>query len=339
MAILHLCQNLKARLALSLILLFPFNSTAHAQMGDIRPVHDPRIIQAGDDFYCFSTGNGIPIRQSKDLITWQRIGSVFTDAPAWIAKDFPNTKYFWAPDISYFAGSYHLYYTVSRFGENDSRIALATNATLDPQDAHYHWVDRGKVADTHLGDNWNAIDPAIAFDSDKNPWLVMGSFWDGIKLRRIDPTTGLTSQGDNTLYSLARRPKTGAIEAPYIIHTSDYYYLFVSFDYCCRGIHSTYKIAVGRSRQITGPYLDDTGKPMLDGGGTILLASRDNIIGPGHCGIFSAFGVDWLAHHFYDAFNYGRPTLQIQPLYWNAKGWPVIGNPIATTKQSLSSKS
>jgi arabinan endo-1,5-alpha-L-arabinosidase len=321
-----------------LILLFAFSSTAHAQIGDVRPVHDPRIIQAGDYFYCFCTGFGIPIRQSKDLITWQRVGSVFKDAPPWIAKEYPNTKYFWAPDISYFAGAYHLYYAVSRFGKNDSRIGLATNTTLDPKDPNYRWIDCGKVAETHPGDNWNAIDPAIAFDSDKNPWLVMGSFWDGIKLRRIDPATGLTSQTDTTLYSLARRPKPGAIEAPYIIHTPDYFYLFVSFDYCCRGIHSTYKIAVGRAKQITGPYLDESDKPMLDGGGTILLASHDNVIGPGHCGVFSALGNIWFVHHFYDAFNYGRPTLQIQPLSWNANGWPVIGNPIATTKPSPSTK-
>jgi arabinan endo-1,5-alpha-L-arabinosidase len=184
--------------------------------------------------------------------------------------------------------------------------------------------------ETHPGDTWNAIDPAIAFDRDKNPWLTMGSFWDGIKLRRLDPATGLPSADDATLYSLARRPKPGAIEAPYIFHHGDYFYLFVSFDYCCRGIHSTYKIMVGRSKEITGPYSDAAGIPMLAGGGSLVLETQQKIIGPGHCGIFNAKGQDWLVNHFYDPFNYGRATLQIRPIVWSDDQWPHPGPPIAT---------
>jgi arabinan endo-1,5-alpha-L-arabinosidase len=315
-------------------------SIASAQTSDIRPVHDPRIIQCGDYFYCFCTGIGIPIRRSKDLINWQYVGNVFPDPPTWAKKEYPNARYFWAPDISYFSGTYHLYYALSRFGRNDSRIALATNPTLDPKDRNYHWTDAGKVIETHPkdathpGDNWNAIDPAIAFDADKHPWLVMGSFWDGIKMRRIDPATGLVSTTDSKLYSLARRAKPDALEAGYIFHHGAYYYLFVSFDYCCRGTNSTYKIAVGRSNEITSPYVDEANKAMLDGGGTVILASHDNVIGPGHCGVFSAQGREFLVHHFYDSSDYGRPTLQIQPIAWGADGWLTVGHPIATTAPS-----
>lgn len=314
-------------LALGLMLLL--TSPAFAQIGDIRPVHDPRIIRAGQFFYCFSTGNGIPIRKSNDLITWQRIGTVFTTPPPWVAGEFPNSRYFWAPDISYFANTYHLFFAVSRFGKNDSRIGLETNPTLDPADPNYRWTDRGKVIETHPSDNWNAIDPAVAFDRDNNPWLVMGSFWDGIKLRRLNPDTGLPSTKDPTLYSLARRPEPGAIEAPYIFLHGDYFYLFVSFDYCCRGTNSTYKIMVGRSKEITGPYTDAAGVPMLAGGGSLVLATQQNIIGPGHCGVLRANGRDWLVNHFYDAFNFGRATLQIRPIIWSDNQWPHPGPPIA----------
>jgi arabinan endo-1,5-alpha-L-arabinosidase len=325
---------------LFLVLLAGFCSVASAQPNDIRQVHDPRIIQAGDYFYCFSTGINIPIRQSKDLITWQYIGSVFSAPPQWTKKDFPNARFFWAPDISSFSRTYHVYYALSRFGRNESRIALATNPTLDPRDPNYHWTDQGIVIETHAkdqthpGDNWNAIDPSIAFDTDKNPWLVMGSFWDGIKMRRIDAATGLLSAADSKLYSLARRPRPDALEAGYIFHHGSHYYLFVSFDNCCRGTNSTYKIAVGRSDQMTGPYADEAGKPMLQGGGTVILASHDNIIGPGHCGVFTVQGHDMLVHHFYDAFYYGSPTLQIQPIIWDANGWPTPGKPIPTTAPS-----
>ncbi|MGA2441041.1 MAG: arabinan endo-1,5-alpha-L-arabinosidase, partial [Tepidisphaeraceae bacterium] len=307
---------------LILAILLILQSSAFAQLGDIRGVHDPRIIQSGEFFYLFSTGLGIPIRQSNDLVTWQSTGSVFSAPPAWIAKEFPGARFFWAPDISYFANTYHLYFAVSRFGKNNSRIGLETNTTLDPKDVKHPWIDHGPVIETHLTDNWNAIDPAVAFDTDNNPWLVMGSFWDGIKMRRLDPTTGLLSPDDPKLYSLARRPKPDAIEAPYIFHHGDYFYLFVSFDYCCRGVKSTYKIMVGRSRQITGPYTDETGKAMLDGGGSLIQATRKNVIGPGHCGVLHARGTDWLVHHFYDGNDHGRATLEIQPLTWDANQWP-----------------
>ena len=114
------------------VILLLLTSPAFAQLGDIRPAHDPRIIQAGQFFYCFSTGIGIPIRQSNDLITWRRIGTVFPSPPAWIAKEF-TTRYFWAPDISYFANTYHLYFAVSRFGKMIPESALKpTQPSIQP---------------------------------------------------------------------------------------------------------------------------------------------------------------------------------------------------------------
>ncbi len=322
---------------LAIICLTLFISRAHAQIGDIQNVHDPRIIECGGSFYLYSTGAGIPIHRSKDLITWQRIGSVFTDPPAWAAKEYPHTRYFLAPDISYFAHTYHLYFAVSRFGKNDSRIGLMTNSTLDPQDPNYKWVNQGKVAETHPTDNWNAIDPSVVFDSDRNPWLVMGSFWQGIKMHRLDADTGLLSKEDPKFYSLARRVAPDALEAGYMIHHGEFFYLFVSFDYCCRGIRSSYKTMVGRSKEITGPFIDISGKPMLDGGGSLVLASHDNVIGPGHASVLQTANRDWLVHHFYDAGNHGRATLQIQPLAWNSDEWPVAGPAIATPSPTTQS--
>jgi arabinan endo-1,5-alpha-L-arabinosidase len=58
------------------------------------------------------------------------------------------------------------------------------------------------------------------------------------------------------------------------------------------------------------------------------------VIGPGHCGVFSAQGLDLLVHHYYDGFEYGRPTLQIRPLIWDADGWPSPGKPMPSTSPS-----
>ncbi|NOX56075.1 MAG: arabinan endo-1,5-alpha-L-arabinosidase, partial [Planctomycetes bacterium] len=161
-----------------------------AQEGDIRRVHDPCIVKAGGWYYVFSTLGGIQIRRSKDLMRWEYVGEVFEEIPAWAKKAVPGVRALWAPDISFFNGQYHLYYSVSTFGKNRSCIGLATNRTLDPADDRYEWVDRGPVITSRPGkDDFNAIDPSVAFDGEQ-PWLAFGSFWSGIKLVRLDPETG-----------------------------------------------------------------------------------------------------------------------------------------------------
>jgi arabinan endo-1,5-alpha-L-arabinosidase len=296
--------------------------------GDIRHVHDPTVIKEGDTFYLFSTRAGISIRCSTDLVRWRLCGDVFGHLPQWAVQDVPGLRGLWAPDISYFNGKYHLYYSASTFGSNRSSIGLATNLTLDPTSDKYRWEDQGKIIASSSSDDWNAIDPNIVLDEQGQPWLSFGSFWSGIKLRKIDPTTGKLSSQDQTLYSLASRPRTkelpGAIEAPAILLRKGYYYLFVSFDFCCRGKESTYNIRVGRARHVTGPYTDRSGKPMMEDGGTLLLAGEGRWRGPGHCAILQDKHGEKLVYHAYDTEWRGTPTLRITPLLWDAEGWPRV---------------
>ena len=141
-------------------------------------------------------------------------------------------------------------------------------------------------------------------------------------MRRIDPETGKLASADTKLYSLAtRRPSQTAIEAPFIVHHEDFYYLFVSFDRCCRGKDSTYKIMVGRATEPTGPYVDRSGKPMLEGGGTLLMEGNEVWKGPGGQSIFSTSAGEVMAFHAYDGVD-GRAVLHISSLTWD-KGWPV----------------
>jgi arabinan endo-1,5-alpha-L-arabinosidase len=296
--------------------------------GDIRDVHDPDIIREGDTYYLFSTRAGIAIRCSKDLVDWRLCGDVFAHLPAWAVKDVPGLRGLWAPGVSYFNGKYHLYYSASTFGSNRSSIGLVTNQTLDPASEKYRWVDQGKVISSYAADDWNAIDPNVVLDDADQPWLSFGSFWGGIKLRQLDRATGKLSARDQTLYTLASRPRTpespGAIEAPDIIRKNGYYYLFVSFDFCCRGKESTYNIRVGRARRLTGPYLDRNGKPMLEGGGTLVVAGSGRWAGPGHCALVQATQGDVLVYHAYDTQWRGMPTLRTAALFWDAEGWPTI---------------
>ena len=305
-------------------------------------MHDPAIIRESATWYLFSTSNGperngeIPIRCSQDLHQWLKCGYLLPEIPQWIKKESPETKELWAPDISFFSGEYHLYYAFSVFGKNTSGIALLTNKTLNPKSPDFQWVDRGLVLRSHLEDDFNAIDPNLSLDEKGQAWLAFGSFWDGIKMRRIDTQTGLLSSEDAKLYSLARRKRPQkpppnppglpgnwqAIEAPFIVHHGDYYYLFVSFDLCCRGTKSTYKTMVGRSRSVTGPYADAEGTPMLDGGGTILLQGNRRWLGPGGESVLEHEDGDIMVFHAYDGTT-GQAYLQISTIAW-VDGWPKV---------------
>ena len=236
-----------------------------------------------------------------------------------------------APDISLHGGTYYLYYAISTFGSNRSCIGLATNTTLDPRSPAFKWVDAGKVLESSPGrDNWNAIDPALSVDAEGKWYLAFGSFWDGIKMIAIDPGSGMALHDPPEIISLARRPgvKYDPIEASYIYHHGDSYYLFVSFDFCCRGIQSDYKVAVGRSSVITGPYVDQKGISMIEGGGSVVLESYDDVHGPGHCSVLRDGDRDLLIHHMYDGKRGGVAVLQVRPITWGADGWPQIGQPL-----------
>jgi arabinan endo-1,5-alpha-L-arabinosidase len=308
--------------------------------GDVEFTHDPSIIKDGDTWYLFSTANGpdrkgeLPIRYSKGLQHWSHCGYVFDSVPDWIKKESPKTRELWAPDISYFDGKYHLYYAFSVFGKNTSGIALRTNKTLDPKSPDFHWEDEGLVLESHAEDDFNAIDPNLSIDTEGRTWLAFGSFWSGIKMRRIDHKTGKLSTEDTKVYFLASRKRPDnpppnppglpgnwqAIEAPFVVHHGGYYYLFVSFDLCCRGTKSNYKTMVGRSRNITGPYVDADGKAMLEGGGTPLLIGNDRWVGPGGESILQSKKGDIIVFHAYDGKT-GTAYLQISSIAW-VEGWP-----------------
>ena len=303
--------------------------------GDLEGVHDPAILKEGDIYYVYCTGGGrggqgvIPIRTSKDLHNWTLAGYVLDKLPDWAATEIPAGRGAWAPDISFYNGKYHIYYAVSSFGSRNSAIGLATNQTLDPRSPKYKWVDEGMVLRSYQDkDDWNAIDPQLFVEDKDNVWLDWGSFWGGIKMRRIDPATGKVSTKDTEVYSLCSRdraqPIGGSVEAPFIVRHADYFYLFASFDRCCRGVNSTYNVVVGRSRKVTGPYLDKDGKSMANGGGSLVIASTTpNWKGPGHEAVLQDSGSDYLVFHAYDGTN-GRSFLQISTMIWE-DGWPKVG--------------
>ena len=292
--------------------------------GDIQDVHDPFIVREGDTYYLFHTGVGVSVRTSTDLLEWSEVSPVFASKPSWITTTDPgNPNHLWAPEVRFFGGAYHLYYSASKFGSNQSCIGHATRTSL----ASGKWTDQGSaVLCSNVGagpHNYNAIDPNPFVDEDGNAWLAFGSFWSGLKLVRLDQD-GHRDGPD--LFSLSTR-NNSAVEAPSLHYHDGFYYLFESVDSCCQGVNSTYKMMVGRAATVSGPYVDKNGIQLMNGGGLLLVTGGARWRGPGHNAILSDRSRLYNVYHSYDAEDGGVPTLRIADLIWDDDGWPVSAGP------------
>jgi len=302
---------------------------------DTLMTHDPVMAVEGGIYHVFSTGNGIQHATSRDMRTWTvHAAPTLTTIPEWTHDSVHGFKHHvWAPDIIRHDNRWWLAYSCSTFGKNTSAIGLASTATLSGDTVH--WKDEGAlVCSVGKRDNWNAIDPNFAIDDAGNPWLVFGSFWDGIQLVRLDSTMHVGQPSNQR--TIARRhahfkvrhdgkANDNAIEAPFIYKHGGWYYLFVSWDYCCRGMESSYRVVVGRSRSIEGPYLDRDGKAMLDGGGTpVIEGDKRTFEAAGHSAAYSIDGQDWFMCHGYSIARDGASILILRHMDWTSDGWPIV---------------
>jgi arabinan endo-1,5-alpha-L-arabinosidase len=285
-------------------------------------IHDPStIVKDNGHYYVFGTGRGVFSKISTDLSHWTNGPSAFDQMPAWIFDAVPGFRGCLAPDVIRLNDQFYLFYAVSTWGKQISAIGLATNPTLDSSSTNYHWTDRGPVIQSTNGSAFNTIDPSVMLDTDGKLWMAFGSFWKGIYLIQLDPKTGLRADTNSAPQRLAWNNK---IEAACLTRHDEFHYLFVNWGQCCRGTNSTYEVRVGRSKKITGPYLDRDGKDLVDGGGTLFLETTGRFIGPGHVGILNESGTNWFSYHYYDADTYGRSRLALGQIHWSDDGWPRV---------------
>jgi arabinan endo-1,5-alpha-L-arabinosidase len=294
--------------------------------------HDPAMLikpKAGDAprYTVFSTHNQTAF--SNDRVAFAAGGNFFPVKPAWWATLRPDANV-WAPDVAFHKGKYWMYYAISAQRDHTSKIGLATSATGLPGT----WTDHGPIFSSDANDDYNAIDPNLLVDPQGRWWLTFGSFWGGIFMFSLDPSTGRPTSPEPPLHHLAARPRTNpgptvagpGIEGAFVYRKGAYYYLFASFDRCCRGVTSTYNIRVGRSTSPTGPYLDAAGVDMRNGGGTKILETHGYVIGPGGQ---SVYGDDWfgyhdlLVYHYYHRDLNGLPFLGINFLDFSS-GFPRV---------------
>ncbi|GAA5835629.1 hypothetical protein JCM9279_004600 [Rhodotorula babjevae] len=231
--------------------------------------HDPSVVKTPNGTYILvGTGKAVPTFTSTDRLSWSSVGDAFPDGAPEAALAMAGNKDVWAP-------TYTMYYSVSFFGTQKSAIWLATSPTGLPGS----WTDKGKVLESKEGDPYNAIDAHLFVSSTGSRHLVWGSYWSGIFLGNVDAKTGLLTS--DKFVNLAARPGAGVIEAPWLFERDGVFYLFTSWDVCCKGTKSTYHMRVATARSLEGPYLDSDGKPALEGHMTLLMDSHDDVYGPG----------------------------------------------------------
>jgi arabinan endo-1,5-alpha-L-arabinosidase len=280
-------------------------------------IHDPTVVKTPSGTYLAAfTADNVGLKTSTDRTAWRDAGSAFPGGAPWTTPYTGGARNLWAPDLSYHNGQYYLYYSASSFGSSKSAIFLATSTS----GASGSWTNQGLVVESTANSGYNAIDPNLIVDAQGKWWLSFGSFWSGLKIVELNSGTGKPI--NSNLISIAARPSNGgAVEAPYIVRRGNYYYLWASFDSCCKGAASTYRIMVGRSTSVTGPYVDRTGRSMMDGGGTQMMSSHGSIHGPGHNAVFTDNDADVLVYHYYN--NAGTAQLGINLIRYE-NDWPVI---------------
>lgn len=313
----------------------------HNVVVDTPFVHDPVMAYEDGKYYLYCTGHGITQMSSTDLKHWtiSKEGVLKKEEiPAWTHDSVPGFEnHIWAPDIIKYRGKWYLAYSCSTFGKNTSAIGLLSNTSLSNKDG---WKDEGCIiASKDDRDNWNAIDPNFIIDKKGRPWMTWGSFWDGIQLIQLDKKTLHVKKGAKP-HTIARRHAVGdtsaepnptsqyagtnAIEAPFIMKHGDYYYLFASWDYCCRGIKSNYRVVIGRSKNVSGPYLDKEGRDMRDGGGTLILeGDKKEYEAMGHCAAYHLPDIpaDLFICHGYSVEKNGISVLVKKRINWTNDGW------------------
>ena len=309
-------------------------------------VHDPTVFEFKGKYFCFCTsGNSFGnVRSSDDLKSWKVLGPVLPETPEWLTKRYRHRS-IWAPDVFVQGDRLRMYYCASNFGTNESVIGMAECSHFDPSRPLEGWRDAGLVIESVKGqDFFNAIDPKVVSDGDRL-WMFFGSYFAGIHLIELDPVSGKLKSPDAKPVCIAKNTseRGNPLEASTVCKRGDYFYLFVSYGLAAQGIRSTYRIMMGRSKSIEGPFEDRNGVSMFDGGHESFLKSSVPMFGPGGQDVFKdQDGRYLLAYHFYDGRHYwqgglwGLPTLQVREILWSADGWPLPGLPVeALVKQKL----
>jgi len=290
-------------------------------------VADPTVIRTDEGFYLYATQTNsywIPIYFSKDLVNWEFKRSAFRKATRPTEDVLPGGGAFWAPEIRYINGKYVLYFSWAKWG--DGSISYTAVATSDSPVGDFLNAKPLLITDDFGS---NCIDQ-FYYEEDGKKYMFVGSF-NGIYVTELTDDGLSVKRGADGKPVLKKQVCGRAFEGTNIYKKGKYYYLFASINNCCpnNGMDSKYKVVVGRSENLLGPYVDRKGKDMLDNSwGLVLEGDGETFFGPGHNSIIipDDAGTDWMIYHSYVKENgtVGGRLGMLDRIVWSADGWPTI---------------
>ncbi len=292
--------------------------------GDYRSATStPEVRKVDGVYYSYNMTGAITIKRSNDLKNWIKVGTLFSARPSWLKQE-TGSESIWAPGCYLVGGMLRCYYAVSSSGSQNSAIGMAYSVANKPT---VGWKDGGMVIASKDGDPYNCIDPNIFVEDDGSTYLIFGSAWTGIYMRKINPETGLLDETEPTLWHLAQSSEK--MEAPYLIKKDGYYYLFLAMGYLNdekKAKTMPYRWAVGRSESLFGPYVDKNGKPLLEGNTSALTENKAGIQGVAHAQCFlDDDGTYYMVAESWEDRSVSKTpvVLHISSIVWNEQGWPV----------------
>lgn len=288
---------------------------------------DPTVIRTDEGFYLYATQTNsywIPIYFSKDLVNWEFKRSAFRNATKPKPDVLPGGGAFWAPEIRYINGKYVLYFSWAKWG--DGSISYTAVATSDSPVGDFLNAKPLLITDDFGS---NCIDQ-FYYEEDGKKYMFVGSF-NGIYVTELTDDGLSVKRGADGKPVLKKQVCGRAFEGTNIYKKGKYYYLFASINNCCpnNGMDSKYKVVVGRSENLLGPYVDRKGKDMLDNSWELVLeGDGETFFGPGHNSIIipDDAGTDWMIYHSYVKENgaVGGRLGMLDRIVWSADGWPTI---------------
>lgn len=287
---------------------FPLPNVAHIT------AHDPNVIIHKGHYYMFKGGLHVPYYKAASMNgPWESMGTVLSNKSTIHtgARARP-----WAPTTVYRKGKFYCFYSVSESGSRESAIGVATTDTLDGS----YWTDHGALIHTGKGKGsdvfpftvTNAIDASYIEDQvTGKPYLNYGSFWQNIwQIPLSDDLLSIENpekpDAVQLTYEKGKGKGSGPEEGSWMSYHDGWYYTWISHGICCEfqdGLPpkgNEYKILVGRSKHLRGPFHDREGKSLLEGGGTLVLGSNHGeVYAPGGLGVVSDAGMpDILYYHY-----------------------------------------
>ena len=263
--------------------------------------HDPGIIKANGKYYIF--GSHRAFAKSTDLQHWEYFtNNLVTDYQsvlgdiweAWPKQDTnPDLAgNMWAPEVVWnpTMNKWCMYLSINGGGAQYQKTVMVL-LTADDIEGDWTYVgpviysgfnaDNASQTDVYrvLGEGAdlsrydslqdtgiNAIDASVKYDGN-DMWMALGSWFGGIWMIKLDPTTGLRD------YTTAYETVPNVSDAYYghklaggygnsgegvaLTKQGDYWYMFLSYG----GLTQTggYQMREFRSENITGPYVDQNG--------------------------------------------------------------------------------